>query len=491
MSALRLTDLVRGMTDAELQAVVQDLPDEEVDELIREWAKDEYEFYLEHVHRGRYQLARHTIHIARMLERVERGEVKRLMIFMPPRHSKSMTVSETFPSYFIGKNPERRVIAVAYGDHLAKKYGRLNRQKLMEYGADIFGVTLSSESFAANNWSLDGHSGGMLSAGIGGPLTGAGADLLLIDDPLKNRQEAESPAYREMIWSEWQNTLLTRLQPGGAVIIVNTRWHQDDLCGRLLEQEGDQWTVIRLPAEAEDPDDPLGRQIGEPLWPEFGFDEAWLENTKRSVGSLAWASLYQQRPSPPEGNIYKRSWIRFYRELPSRMDEMLQSWDMAFKDTKTSDYVVGQVWGRSGADRYLIDQVRGRMEFPATISAVHSLSAKWPVPLKLVEDKANGTPVLQALKKEIPGLVGVTPDGSKESRAQAVSPTWEAGNVWLPHPSIAPWIHDFIEELVSFPYGKHDDQVDAMAYALLRLDKNQRQRIAVAPFGTTQRNPWR
>ena len=432
-------------------------------------ARHDYGFYVEYVHRGSYIPAKHTDYICEKVEKVERGIIKRLMIYLPPRHSKSLTVSETFPSYFIGKNPVRRVIETSYGDSLARKFGRANRRKIEEYGADLFGIKISSDNASMTNWGIEGHPGGMISAGIGGPITGEGADLLIIDDPIKNREEAESETYREKVWSEWQNTLLTRLHPGAAVIIILTRWHEDDLAGRLLAQEPDKWEVLSLPAEAEE-NDPLGREPGEPLWPEHGYDKEWMEAKKKEVGSRTWAALYQQRPSPVEGGIIRRGWWQYYRQAPSRFEEIIQSWDCAFKDEQSSDYVVGQVWGRRGADKYLLDQVRDRMDFPSTVRAVESLSAKWPhARAKLIEDKANGPAVIATLKSKISGLIPVNPEGGKMARLQAVSPDIEAGNVYLPEPSIAPWVHDYIEEFAAFPNGLNDDQVDATSQALLRL----------------------
>lgn len=395
------------------------------------------------------------------------------MIFLPPRHSKSITVSETFPSYFIGKNLNRRVILVSYGDNLARKFGRANRNKLEEYGEEIFGIKLSKDNSAVTNWGIDGYRGGMISAGIGGAITGEGADLLIIDDPIKNRKEANSKVYRNMIWDEWQNTLYTRLQPNGSVIIILTRWHEDDLAGRLLNSEYgevENWDIIKLPAIAEE-NDLLGRKIGEPLWPEYGFDEKWARATKTAVGSMTWASLYQQRPSPSEGNIVKREWWQFYNKLPAEFDEIIQSWDCSFKETETGSYVVGQVWGRKGADKYLIDQIRARMDFTKTLKAIKNMTIKYPnARLKLIEDKANGTAIINVLRKEISGIVPVNPRGSKESRASAVSADIEAGNVYLPSQSIASWVNDYIEEWASFPNGENDDQVDATTQALDRLN---------------------
>ena len=434
-------------------------------------ARLSYKFYCAYTHKGFWKTARHLELICNKLEQVEQGKIKKLMIFMPPRHGKSMSVTETFPSWFIGRNPSRRVIEVSYGSDLAQKFGRANRQKLEEYGKKVFNIEISSVNASSTNWGIQGQRGGMISSGVGGSITGEGADLLIIDDPIKNREEADSITYREKLWNEWQNTLLTRLHLNAATIIILTRWHEDDLAGRLLLQEANEWDILSLPAEAED-DDILGRQEGEPLWPEHGFGNDWLAEKKRAVGSRTFTSLYQQRPSPDEGSLFNRNWWKFYKILPSKFDEIIQSWDCTFKDGANNDYVVGQVWGRVGADKYLIDQVRDKLNIVGTMSAVRSLSAKYPLSnLKLIEDKANGPAVIEMLKREISGIVPVNPEGGKTVRAQAVSPEIEAGNIHLPDPSICNWVHDFIEECSVFPNGKHDDQVDSMTQALNRLNK--------------------
>jgi predicted phage terminase large subunit-like protein len=403
------------------------------------------------------------------------------MIFLPPRHSKSMTVTESFPSWFIGRNPKRSVIEVSYGDALAQKFGRENRRKIEEYGKSIFNIEMATDNHSATNWSIKGHRGGMISTGIGGPITGSGADCLIIDDPIKNRAEANSLTYREMIWSEYKSTLRTRLQANGIIILILTRWHEDDLAGRILASEGgNEWTIISLPAEAEE-NDPLGRAVGEPLWQEGGFDSAWLKETKRDVGSQDWIALYQQRPSPEEGDLLKRGWWKFYKAPPAKFDEVLQSWDCSFKDLDSSDYVVGQVWGRVGADKYLLDQVRGKLDIVSTMSAVTTLSAKWPqTKRKLIEDKANGPAVIQMLKHSIPGLIAVEPEGGKVVRVQAARPEIEAGNVYLPDPEQSPWVHDYIEECAAFPNGKNDDQVDSTSQALLYFAMYKPARVYVS-----------
>lgn len=439
------------------------------------------------------------------------GDLQKIMFLLPPRHGKSMTVTETFPSYFIGKDPERRVMAISYGSFLAQKFGRANRQKVIDFGPALFDIQVNRDHSSSTNWGIKGHRGGMISAGLGSGITGEGADLLIIDDPIKNRKEADSVTYRENLWHEWQNTLVPRLQPGGAVILILTRWHEDDLAGRLLEHEPDEWEVFSLPAQCEEPEaDLLGRQQGEYLWPGVGFDHDWGEKRKKEVGTRAWNALYQQRPAPNTGAILKRHWWRFWcykgqaddlkpvtlpipeaegggfieraaEELPESFDSMAQSWDMAFKDHSDSSYVVGQVWAAKGSQYYVKDQIRRQLNFPATVKALEQLSLKWPeTRAKWIEDKANGPAVIQQLQGKVSGMIAVRPDGSKEARGHAVSPIVEAGNVYLPHPSLAPWVWDLIEECAVAPYGATDDMFDALTQALTRLTQQSSTRHARA-----------
>jgi len=337
----------------------------------------------------------------------------------------------------------------------------------------MFNVSISKQKSSMTNFDIEGHRGGMLSIGIGSGATGHGADLLLLDDPVKNKEEAESQAYRDRVWGEWQNTFRTRLHPGASVILIMTRWHADDLAGRLLNPEYgevDDWRIINIPAIAEE-NDLLGRQPGEPYWPEHGFDLKWAEDTKNAVGTQTWNALYQQRPAPAEGAMIKREWFKFYEEVPTNFDLLLQSWDLSFKDSVGSDFVSGMVMGNVGANIYLLpDTSYGRMDFPTTLDAIRKLTARNPkAHLKLIEDKANGPAVIAMLRKEIRGIIPVTPKGSKVARVSAVSPLMEAGNVFLPSPKICSWVEDFIEECAAFPNGTHDDRVDSLSQGLQRF----------------------
>jgi predicted phage terminase large subunit-like protein len=401
---------------------------------------------------------------------VAQGKINRLLIQMPPRHGKSEFASGHFPAWYLGTFPDRRVILASYEHSFAASWGAKARDRFAEWGPHLWRLWVRKDKQAADDWQIAGRAGGMVCAGVGGPITGRGADLLIIDDPVKSAEEADSETYRERAWNWYRATAYTRLEPKGAILLIQTRWHEEDLAGRVLAEaarSGERWEVINLPALAEE-GDVLGRTEGEPLWPERYPAQA-LAGIRQSIGPYWWEALYQQRPSPPEGALFKRDWWRFYfqRDLPKGFDRVLQSWDMAFKETSDSDYVVGQVWGSVGARIYLLDQMRERMDFARTLSAVEALSARWPqAVLKLVEDKANGPAVISALAMRVRGLVPVNPQGGKRSRAQAILPLVAAGNVWLPNPQEQPWVEGFLAEASAFPVGAHDDQVDAMSQGL-------------------------
>ena len=398
----------------------------------------------------------------------------------------SQRISRRFPLWVLTQRPDTRIAIASYELGVARRWGRVIRDDIYTHG-HLLGLRVRDDLAAQHEWQLEGHEGGVYSVGIGGALTGRPVDLLVIDDPIKDRVQADSPTYRERVWDWWLEVGSTRLAPGAPVVLVLTRWHEDDLAGRLLAAEdGHLWRVVNIPAQADhDPakgeTDPLGRAPGEYLISARGRTPEQWEAIKIRSGSRTWAALYQGRPAPAEGDVFKRGWWRFYTQprwavradgahLVTGADEVIQSWDMTFKDGTGSDYVVGQVWGRWGIQVYLLDQVRARMTFTEARSAVRELAAKWPqAVLKLVEDKANGPAVINSLSRTVPGLVPEEPHGSKLARASAIAPFVEAGQVWLPAPEIAPWVGDLVEECAAFPNAQHDDQVDAMSQALNRL----------------------
>lgn len=407
---------------------------------------------------------------------VAAGDCQRLAIFMPPRHVKSTMASRNFPAWYLGRFAKRRLLLTSYEAEFAATWGGKARAILEAYGPSVFGVEMKGDQRARNSWQLTNGSE-MMTAGVGGSLTGRGANVLIIDDPVKNETQAFSALYRERMWDWYQSTAYTRLEPGGSVILIQTRWHEDDLAGRILgsaKETGEKWRVLSFPALARE-DDALGRKPGEALWPGRYNAEA-LEAIRKTVGTYWWNALYQQEPSLPEGNLFKREWWKFWTELPP-FDEVIQSWDLTFDATVDGSFVVGQVWGKRQKDRYLLDQVRGRWSFTQTIDAAKQLTAKWPeARTKLVEKKANGAAMIDTLKSSVGGFVPVEPDGSKEARAAACTPDVEGGNVYLPDPSRPgyEWVRGFIGEWSAFPRGENDDQVDAGTQALRRWAGSRR-----------------
>jgi predicted phage terminase large subunit-like protein len=333
---------------------------------------------------------------------------------------------------------------------------------------------VSPESAAVNRWNTTGG-GGVIAAGVGGGLTGFGADLLIVDDPVKDRSEADSPAIREATWRWWTEVALTRLQPGAVVLLTMTRWHEDDLAGRILAAPStDEWTVLSLPALAEE-GDVLGRVLDEPLWPEW-FGAGALQARRAETGPRGWAALYQQRPSPEEGNIFRREWLAGrWTELPRLGVAVVQGVDASFGKGVASDFSAIVTVGSDGHDLYVLDVSRGRWDFAALVGAVQREAAEWNPRAILLEDAAAGQSAIQELRRAtaLP-IVAVKPQGSKLARAEAITGLLESGRVLFPANALA-WRDELIEELASFPSGRHDDQVDALVYALGRARDGRSQ----------------
>lgn len=392
-----------------------------------------------------------------------------LVISTPPQHGKSVTITETLPSWYLSKNPTHRVIEISYSEDFAEKFGRRNRSKIETYGKDFFGVSLAKSPNTATEFELSNNKGGMLSRGITSGVTGNGANLLIIDDPIKTRQEADSETMRNSLWNEWNSSYKSRLAPHAKVIVIMTRWHEDDLAGRIIANE-DNVTVVNIPCEAEE-NDPLGREVGDSLCPEIGKDNEWLKSFKKGYatqgGTSAWNALFQGRPTSAQGNILKREWWQYYDTLPEIVDWVM-SVDATFKDGDDNDFVAIQVWGKTGANIYLIDAVKKHLDMPSTVKEIQRLRAMYPQCTQtLIEDKANGSAIIQVLRTSMFGIIPVNPLGGKVSRVNAISGAIESGNVYLPKNK--PFTADFVEECASFPKGKHDDQVDSMSQALNRL----------------------
>jgi predicted phage terminase large subunit-like protein len=413
------------------------------------------------------------------LQAVSEGRLKRLIVTMPPRHGKSERVSKKFPAWHMGRNSNDEMIIASYSIDLARDFSRIARDTFVTHTElEVFDEPLDPNNKSSESWGVKGHRGRVTAAGVGGSITGKGARIAIVDDPIKNYQDAQSDIIRATLWGWYQSTLYTRLTPDGAIIVVQTRWHEDDLVGRLLAEEakqiaegthvGERWTVLNFPAICEDPDDILGRKIDEPLWPEYGFGIEQLNKIKSDVGTYTFNALYQQRPAAAEGNMLKRHWWKLYDELPSDMQTLQISVDAAFKDGDDNDYVVVQVWGKRGPDMYLIDQMRDHMNFLATCQAIRNMAKLYPKAVtKLIEDKANGSAAIQTLSLEMSGIIPVNPEGGKIARVNAVSAVIEAGNVYLP--ASRTFTAELIDEAAAFPNGKHDDMVDAMSQSLHRF----------------------
>ena len=407
----------------------------------------------------------HLAFIRSYLDAITAGTLKRLIVTVPPRHGKSHQGTIRYPVYRLEQDPTQRVVIAAYSQTLANTFSRQARRIAAQR------MEISSDRKAVEQWETPAG-GGLRAVGVGAGITGLGSSLVLIDDPTKSREEAESEAYRERVWNWYRDDLYTRLEPGGAVVLTMTRWHEDDLAGRILNSDdAPNWTVVNLPAIAED-NDPLNRAPGTALCPER-YDLDALQDRRRVLGEYGFNALFQQRPAPPAGGLFKRSWWQTYRELP-QLERVITSWDLTFKDGPNTDYVVGLVIGQLGANFYLLDCIRDRLDITETIPAIVNTFNRYKPVATVVEDKANGPAVISLLKAKIPGLIAVNPQGGKFSRAAAISPLIEAGNVYLPERSS--WASALIEEAAAFPNAAHDDQVDALSQGLAWL----RSRPAIA-----------
>lgn len=409
---------------------------------------------------------------------VQAGRRPILILQAPPQHGKSEIVSRKLPAYILGRFPSWRVGGASYSDELANAMAQDVRRNLADdRHKKLFPHPEEKRRYDVNRtgeFTAPGGSGAYLGVGVGAGLTGRPLDIGIIDDPVKNEKEALSPTVKEGHWNWYQSVFTTRLSENSGQIIMATSWAEDDLPGRVMSHfKGDpRLTVLRLPAINMRGEVGYNPQLPEgPLVPEL-HSLAKLQETKGLLSDYWWAALYQQNPRPLGGNVFKEDGVRYYlpKDLPAKFDKVLASWDCTFKDTDGTDYVVGQVWGKAGANSYLLAQVRQRMSFTKTVREVVTLREAWPRTREiLIEDKANGPAVIDTLKASVPGIIPIEPDGSKLARAHAVTSYWEAGNVWLPHPDIAPWVKDLVAELTTFPASANDDQVDALTQALRRL----------------------
>jgi predicted phage terminase large subunit-like protein len=455
--------------------------------------------------RRRYaQLVRQGVPDAIAIEQTEieipNKGVNRLIVSVPPQEGKSTLISQYNIEWELQQFAAMRFALVSYGDSNAGRISYLIRADIETFNgrekdsADL-GLRLAADEKAKSRWLLT-TGGGVYAIGIGGGLSGRPVDYMIIDDPVKDHRDADSHLKSQNAWDWWLSVGQRRLAPGAPVVVVTTRWDEDDLPGRLMQkqrddekagiEQTDKWIVINIPAEADhDPkkgeSDVLGRKPGEFMISARGRSRNdWLLiKNSTSTSPRFWNALYQGRPSPATGTTFQREWFRYYdtmlwQQQPDQSFrvpgyELWQSWDFTFRDTSGTDFVVGQVWASKGPNVYLITQIRARLSFTASLDAMRRLNRLFPQSRgKLVEGKANGDAIVDVLKKELSGIIVVNPTKSKLIRAEAVSPFVRAGNVWLPnsdvalaHPDLAFSVPDYVAEFLAFPTGAHDDQVDA------------------------------
>lgn len=436
-----------------------------------------------------WTLPPHINLIDQLLVRVAAGELRRLIVTVPVRHGKSEMCSRYFPAWLLGTQPRLQVVVAGYAASFAEEWGAKARDVLEMHGRQFFGVSLRSSSKAKAHWNLEQMPGGMFALGVGGQLTGRGADVLVIDDPFKNSEEADSEVLREKLWDWFWSTARTRLEPKGAIVILMARWHEDDLVGRLLQHPPDiePWTVVNLPALAG-PDDPLGREEGEALWPER-YDRAELEAIKRSQLPRWWSALYQQNPTPAEGLLFKRTDFRYYRVQDERISSSDYRWfmlpdggrveqgtctrfqtvDVAISSKETSDYTAISTWALTpNRDLLLLDCQRRQYEEQDIVGFMQSVSDQHGRPPMWVERFGAGRSPLAILSRagypvmELPVEAGTKLD--KNTRAFGAIALYQQHKIL--HPAGQPeWLAAFEDELCVFDKGRHDDQVDTVSYA--------------------------
>jgi len=428
--------------------------------------------------------------IDRELVAVGDGVEDRLMVFMSPQEGKSVRISHRFVQWLLVENPDLRVGIVSYADEMARRWGsdiKLDAQTFDGTDGTVdLGLRLRADSRAAGRWQIDGRKGGVYCVGVAGSLTGKPVDVLVIDDPIKDLEQAQSTVYRERAWRFWQAVAVPRLGPGSRVVLVQTRWHEADLGGRLLAQDPQRWRVVSIPAVAESADDPLGRAIGEPMVSARGQRD-WAK-IRSDVGEYVWAALYQQRPAPAEGGLFKRASIRHWAPMPADLSRhgvaggrrldlagravyLDDCWrfitaDLAASTKTSADYTVAGVWAISlDGDLILLDAIRERLDPAGHWPAIRALRERWSADVVYVESRMFGTTlVYEAGRAGVP-VLELHADTDKVTRALPATARADSGRFWMPPLTVGAWVQEWIDELLSFPNAAHDDCVDTTAYA--------------------------
>ena len=442
-----------------------------------------------------WKMGKHIEVISNKLDDLENGHIKRLMVFLPPRSSKSVLCSKLFPAWYIGRNPEHEIMTVSHSDQLASDFGRSVRDIVTtEQFQEIFrGVTLRSDVRAAGKWKTN-QNGTYYAAGVRSQIAGRGAHIAILDDVM-SEEDSYSEAGRRYVKEWYPAGLRTRIMPNGAILIINTRYHFDDLCGWLLKQQEEMseyktipWDVVRIPAWLdEEAAELLDLPEGGSYFPEWKPDEVLAideAEIKASNGSRYWNSLYMQDPTPEEGGLIKKKWIQEWEyEEPPTCDFIIQTYDTAFSTRTTADFSVIQTWGifslyeqnEMGIEDFapnliLLGNVRGRFEYPELRRTAQMLYSKHKPDVCIIEKKASGQSLIQDMRRSGLPVKDYMPDRDKVARAYAASPIMEAGRVWIPKNK--KWADELIEELTRFPHAAHDDQVDALVMAIHYLKES-------------------
>ena len=434
-----------------------------------------------------YETGPQHVEIARAMEAVERGEIKRLLVMLAPRHGKSELVSRRFPAWYLGRNPDRQIISASYGQDLATDFGRDVRNIIQssEYQALFGGTSIAQDSGAKHRWHTN-KGGSYVAAGVGTAITGRGAHILNIDDPVKDRAEAESATIREAVWNWYTSTAYTRLMPGGAVVVTLTRWHESDLAGRLLEAAetgGDQWTVVKLPAVDA---------AGAALWP-AKYNRADLDRIRAAIGERDWSALYQQDPRPPEGALFKIALMGVLEAPPLGAVQRIRRWDLAATrqvGTRDPDWTAGVLLAKQSDGRLVVEDVVRLRGGPDQVEATILATAQRDgvgVTVGLPKDPGQaGVSQVQYLTRLLAGfkVESERETGDKATRAAPFASQVNVGNVSMVRGA---WNRPFLDELASFPSGTHDDQVDAASGAYASMNVPQSFAPFLVPFNLHRR----
>lgn len=527
-----LLSLLTTVDETELLSIIDELPDSVISGLIEDVTSAESEGKnaspgftspvalaqtIDPGYKSRPHLDYLSSRLSQAMHDVDvEGQNRYMTVSMPPRMGKSQQISIWFPLWLLATATRsqqgiRKIGLISHSRTLSATWGREMRRTIEDNGAST-GLALAKDRNAVSNWETANGSS-ITSRSVGQSIIGQGFNVLIVDDAVKDFAAAHSTGKRNALWDWWMGNAIHRMEPPYLVVVVGTRWHEDDFIGRLLSDEyngdPDEWEVISFPALAEE-GDALGRMPGQPLYsPLIEETEeqalARWEKMESSVGSYIWASTFQQRPAPAQGAIFDLRKVRYWSTSPeyppleeaSQSDSVvyfdpeaaqgnwLDSWDTGMKGSEGADYSVGQRWMKTGPYRVMVDQTRGRWEFTGLLEEMRrwarpgeSIGAS-KVHQRLIEQATNGAAAISVLSKEFSGVKPIKPGQSKEIRARVVTPEWESGHVLLPHPQEKPWVGDLLTELREFPHGRHDDQVDTLTQALSNMRDAGTGRITV------------